>query len=181
MRAVITMPESPFGRRADLYYAVLATIILLLIAVLCASCAGTAPGSTNPLINVLTKINNAGLADLKRVEAVAGVPNANLPGGIEDKDGLQCAQAGEAVLTQINAVNAAANGPGAGALTLAEMASLFQPGSPQFNQAQNTLAAGCVAKANDVMGPAGVVAAGGVVGAIAANQSILPLLAAAPK
>ena len=132
---------------------------------------------SNPLINVLTRINAAGLADLTRVEAVASVPNAGMPGGIEDADGLHCAQAATVVLGQVQAVNAAANGAGAGVLTLAEMASLFQPGSPQANQAQNTLAAGCVAKANDVLGAAGVVLAGGVVGAVATNPSILPLAA----
>lgn len=148
----------------------------IIIVLLLAACASST--ASNPLIAVLAKINNAGLADLQRVEAVASVPNPNLAGGIEDKDGLQCAQAATTVLTQIQAVNAAANGPGAGVLTVAEIASLFQPGSPQAAQAQNTLSAGCVAKANDVLGPAGVIAAGGVVGAIASTQSILPLLAA---
>jgi hypothetical protein len=129
----------------------------------------------NPLIVELTKIGNAGTGDLKSVEAVASVPNTGLPGGIEDQAGLQCAQAGVVVLTQIQAVNAAANGPGAGVLTLAEMASLFQPGSPQANQAQDTLATGCVAKANQVLGAAGVIAAGGVVGAMVTSPVILPL------
>lgn len=145
------------------------------------ACSSTSTTSiADPLIKVLTKINDAGLSDLKRVEAVASVPNTNLPGGIEDKDGLACAQAGVVVLTQIQAVNAAANGPGAGVLTVAEIASLFQPGSPQANQAQNTLAAGCVAKANDVLGAAGVIAAGGVVGAMAVTPQILPLAAGVP-
>lgn len=131
----------------------------------------------DPVIKVLIKISSAGLADIQQVETVASVPNTGLPGGIEDQDGLQCAKAAQSVLTQINAVNTAANGAGAGVLTLAEMASLFQPGSPQYTQAENTLATGCVAKANDVLGAAGVLAAGGVVGAIAANQAILPLIA----
>ena len=152
---------------------------LLATTALCAAlslgaCA-TSATATNPLLGVMTKIANAGAADLTRVEAVASVPNPALPGGIEDQDGLRCAQAAMVVLTQIQAVNQAANGPGAGAFTLAEMASLFQPGSPQFNSAQNTLTTGCIAKANNILGPAGVIAAGGVVGAIAANSAILPL------
>lgn len=145
-----------------------------------AALAACATANTNPLINELAKISAAGLADLQRVEAVASVPNAALPGGIEDKDGLACAQAAVTVLTQIQAVNTAANGPGAGALTVAEMASLFQPGSPQYDSAANTLGTGCLAKANDVLGPTGVVAAGGVVGAMVATNGILPLAGAVP-
>lgn len=150
--------------------------LVILVALALSACASANnPVATNPLIDVLTKINNAGLADLQRVEAVASVPNINLPGGIEDQAGLACAQAATVVLGQIQAVNAAANGPGAGVMTVAEVASLFQPGSPQANQAQDTLATGCIAKANQVMGAAGVIAAGGVIGAIAASPTILPL------
>jgi hypothetical protein len=134
----------------------------------------------DPLITELGKISAAGLADLTQLEAVASVPNKALPGGIEDADGLACAQAAVVVLTQVQAVNTAASGPGAGALTTAEIASLFQPGSVQYNQATNTLAAGCVAKANDVLGPAGVVAAGGVIGALSITNGILPIAAVAP-
>ena len=151
---------------------------IIAIALLLGACAS--PQATNPLISVLTKISNAGLADIQKAEGVASVPNANLPGGIEDLHGLQCLQASQTLLTQINAINTAANGPGAGAITLAEMASLFQPGSPQFIQAQDTLVAGCNAKAVDVLGPAGVVAAGGIAGAIVSAPQILPLVAAVP-
>lgn len=150
--------------------------LVLIVALALAACAGSAAAS-NPLLTELTRINNAGLADLQNVEKVASTPNAAMPGGIEDQDGLRCAQAATVVLTQINALNAAANGPGAGAMTVAEMASLFQPGSPQFDQAQNTLVTGCVAKANDVLGAAGVIAAGGVVGAMVQAPMILPLAA----
>lgn len=153
--------------------------LLIVPIVFLAACSSTST-STNPLFTVLSKISAAGIADIAKVEAVASVPNPGLAGGIEDAHGLACAQAAGSVLTQINAVNAAANGPGAGVLTAGEMASLFQPGSPAFTQAQDTLVAGCNAKAVDVLGPAGVVAAGGVIGAIATTQSILPLIAAAP-
>ena len=147
----------------------------LALALALTSCAVFNSKVIDPLVTELGKISAAGLADLARVETVASVPNPGLPGGIEDADGLACAKAGVVVLSQIQAVNTAANGPGAGVLTTAELASLFQPGSPAYLQAENTLAAGCVAKANDVLGAAGVVAAGGVIGALAANSAILPL------
>jgi hypothetical protein len=138
----------------------------------------TTTGIANPLFVELSDISQAGLGDLARVEAIASVPNPGLPGGVEDQAGLTCAQAGTSVLTQVNAVNAAANGPGAGVLSVAEVASLFQPGSPSFNQAEDTLATGCVDKANAVLGAAGVLAAGGVVAAMVASPQILPLLVA---
>lgn len=132
----------------------------------------------NALIKEVTAISAAGLADIKQLEAVASVPNPGLPGEIEDQDGLACAKAAEGVLTQINAINAAANGPGAGALTAAEIASLFAPGSPQFAQASKTLNAGCYAKAYDVVGPMGIALGGGVVGVMTTAPQILPLAAA---
>lgn len=135
----------------------------------------------DPLIKELAAINAAGIGDLQGVENIASVPNAGLPGGIEDQDGLRCAQAGVVVLEQIQTVNAAGNKAGAGVLTLGEMASLFQPGSAPYDQAMNTLTTGCVAKANDVLGAAGVIAAGGVVGALVSTSNILPLVAALPK
>lgn len=145
------------------------------IIALLSGCTQLNQQAVDPLIQEITNINNAGLADLQSVEAVASVPNANLPSGIEDEDGLNCAKAGVTVLTQTQSVLTAANNPNAGVLTVAEIASLFQPGSVQYNQASNTLATGCVAKANDVLGAAGVVAAGGVVAAMVANTEILPL------
>ncbi|MDE2020080.1 MAG: hypothetical protein KGJ13_07080 [Patescibacteria group bacterium] len=157
-----------------------AFLVVVIALSACVSKPLATPNTNNLLITALARISATGLADLQRVEKVASVPNTNLPGGIEDKDGLTCAQSATAVLTQVNAVNAAANGPGAGVLTVAEIASLFQPGSPQFNQATNTLTAGCIAKANDVLGPAGVVGAGGVIGVLASTNAILPLAAVAP-
>lgn len=145
-----------------------------------AGCAGN-PAQTDPLITVLTKVNNAGLSGLQSVINIAQVPNPGLPGGVEDQDGLTCAQKGGVpVFTQTGAVLAAA-GKQPGPLGYAEMASLILPNTVQYNQAQNTLASACVAKANDVLGAAGVLAAGGVVGAMAVNQQILPLIAAVPK
>lgn len=131
------------------------------------------------LITDLGKIAATATADLQQVEKVASVPNARMPGGIEDQDGYNCAAAAITVGAQIQAVMAAGAGPGAGIMTTAEIASLFQPGSAQYNQAKQTLTSGCAAKAQDVLGAAGVLAAGGVVGAIATGQ-VLPILAAAP-
>jgi hypothetical protein len=127
----------------------------------------------DPLITDLSKINNTAMADLVVVQktALAATP--------PDADGAQCAAAAITVGGQIAAVNTAASGTGAGILTTAELASLFQPGSAQYNQVKQTLTSGCAAKAQDVLGAAGVLAAGGVVGAIAAGQ-LLPLAAAAP-
>ena len=67
-----------------------------------------------------------------------------------------------------------------GVFTTAEIASLYQPGSAQFNAAQQVLVSGCAAKAQNVLGPAGLLAAGGVIGALATANGILPLAAAVP-
>lgn len=140
--------------------------------VVLASCAST-PAGSNPLFTTLAKINATATADLLAAQAVA---KAATP---QDLDGYNCAGAALTVAGQITQVNAAAQTAGAGAITAAEMATLFAPGSAQFNQAQNTLASGCIAKANDVAGPTGVALAGGVVGMLNAGK-LLPMLAAAP-
>lgn len=139
-----------------------------------AACSTFDTKVVDPLITDLSKINNTAVADLQNVEAVA---KAATP---PDTDGLNCAAAAITVSGQINAVLAAANTPNAGVLTTAELASLFQPGSAQYDAAKQTLTSGCAAKAQDVLGAAGVLAAGGVVGAIAAGQVLPTLAAAAP-
>lgn len=144
------------------------------LPLLLASCAAINTTVVDPLLTDLSKINNTAIADLQQAIKVA---DAATP---PDVDGASCAQSAITVGGQINAVFAAANNGGSatGPLTLAELASLFQPGSIQYDQAKQTLTSGCAAKAQDVLGAAGVLAAGGVVGAIAAG-SILPTLAAA--
>lgn len=127
----------------------------------------------DPLLTDLNKIGNTAADDLKNVQAVA---KAATP---PDTDGYNCAAAALTVQGQIAAVLTAANTPQAGVLTTAEVASLFQPGSAQYNQAKQVLVSGCAAKAQDVLGPAGLLAAGGVAGALA-TQNILPLAAAVP-
>lgn len=149
--------------------------VLVLGCVLLAGCTGNPIQKvTTPLITVLSRIANTAGADLTTVISVA---QAATP---PDNDGALCAQAALVVQGEIARVVAAANVPTAGALTVAELASLFQPGSAQYNLANNTLASGCIGKANDILGPAGVVAAGGVAGVLAATNTILPLAAAVP-
>lgn len=128
----------------------------------------------DPLITALSRISNTAASDLTTMQSVA------LAATPPDQDGANCAAAALKVQGQVNAVITAAHVPTAGAFTVAELASLFQPGSAQFNQAQNVLATGCIAKANDVMGAAGVLAAGGVAGVLAATNTVLPLAAAVP-
>ncbi len=130
----------------------------------------------DPLITEATRINNAGLEDLKRIEAIAQVPNPNLPGGIEDLHGLQCARAGEQVLTIVQGVQLAA-GKNPGPLAVGEMGTFLIPNTPQFNDARDTLNSGCLLKAQDVLGgPARVALAGGVVAAMVNAPAILPLV-----
>lgn len=128
----------------------------------------------NQLATVLSRIVNTASADLQTSESVA------LAATPPDNDGASCAGAALTVKDQVAKVVTAANVPSAGAFTVAELASLFQPGSAQFNQANNTLSSGCIAKANDVMGPQGVIAAGGIAGVLAATNTVLPLAAAVP-
>lgn len=148
----------------------------MMIVALAASIAGCSSFNTkvvDPLITDLSKINNTATADLNQAVAVA---QAATP---PDTDGANCALAAISVGADVAKVNAAASGAGAGVLTTAELASLFQPGSAQYNAEKQKLTSGCAAKAQDVLGAAGVVAAGGVVGMLAAGQ-LLPLAAAAP-
>ena len=125
----------------------------------------------NPALKTLAQIANTAQADLTNVEAIA---KAATP---PDTDGYNCAAAVLVVNGQIMQVNAANNTANAGVFTVAEMASLFQPGSAQYNQAVNTIGTGCIAKANDIMGAANVLAAGGI---MAVLPQVIPLAAAAP-
>jgi hypothetical protein len=156
------------------------TIVAVAVALALGGCSGQIAGAqsqvnkiTDALITDLAKIGATAGADLQTAEKVA---QAATP---PDTDGLNCAAAALTVQGQIAVVLTAANQPAAGALTTAEVASLFQPGSAQYNAAKQVLTSGCAAKAQDVLGAAGVLAAGGALGAIAGGQ-VLPLLAAAP-
>jgi len=136
-----------------------------------AACAALNSKVVDPLLTDLQKINATAAADLNNAEAVA---KAATP---PDTDGANCAAAVLTVQGQIAQVMAANDLSNAGVLTAAEVASLFQPGSAQYNQAENTVATGCIAKANDVLGAAKVVAAGGVAAVL---PQIIQLAAAAP-
>lgn len=126
----------------------------------------------DPAFKSLAQLANTAVADLRVAENVA---NAATP---PDADGYNCAAAAITAIGYIQKVNGAATaGQGAGVFTAAEMASLFQPESAQYKQVVNTVGTGCIAKANDIMGAAQVVAAGGV---MAILPQILPLAAAAP-
>ena len=158
----------------------LATLVGATLVFALGGCSGQITGAqtqvnkiTDALITDLAKIGATAGADLQAAEKVA---QAATP---PDTDGFNCAAAALTVQGQIAVVLTAANQPAAGALTTAEVASLFQPGSAQYSAAKQVLTSGCAAKAQDVLGAAGVLAAGGALGAIAGGQ-VLPLLAAAP-
>lgn len=155
-------------------------IAVVLFTLALAACSSTSnPVQTvnakivDPLITALSRIGNTSTADLTVAENVA---NAATP---PDKDGYNCAATAITVQSQINAVFKAAAVPNAGVFTTAELASLFQPGSAQYNNAKQELVSGCAAKAQDVLGPTALLA-NGVVGAIATTNAVLPLAAAAP-
>lgn len=122
----------------------------------------------------LSRIMNTSGKDLQTAENVA---NAATP---PDKDGATCAATVLVVQSQVSNVIQAQGAGTQGAFTTAEMLSLFQPGSVQFNQAYNTVASGCIAKANDVMGAANVLLAGGIAGVLATTNTVIPLGAAIP-
>lgn len=140
----------------------------------CAAKSTTTNTLGNQFATVLSRIMNTSAADLITAENVA---NAATP---PDKDGASCAAAIIVVQSEVNNVVQAQAAGTQGAFTTAEMLSLFQPGSAQFNQAYNVVAAGCIAKANDVMGAANVLLAGGIAGVLAATNTVIPLGAAIP-
>jgi hypothetical protein len=146
-------------------------IIAAVAALPLVACTAFNQNVVDPLITDLSKINATATADLQQAVVVA---NAATP---PDQDGANCANAAIGVSADINKVFAAANGgtSASGPLTLAELASLFQPGSIQYDTEKQKLQSGCAGKAADVLGAAGVLAAGGVVGALAASSSILPV------
>jgi hypothetical protein len=149
----------------------------LFVALALAGCSGTGSNPiynvTDPLITVLSRVANTAGADLVVAENVA---NAATP---KDTDGYNCDAALLTVQGQITAVVTAAHVPTAGAFATAELASLFQPGSQQYNQAKQVIVSGCAAKAQDVMGPTALLGSG-VLGALAVGQQVAPLVAAIP-
>jgi len=66
-----------------------------------------------------------------------------------DTDGATCADGAATVAAAIQKVAAVTAGKTVGAFSVAEIASLYQPGSAQFNWAVKTLEAACIAKIHD--------------------------------
>lgn len=125
----------------------------------------------SPALQTLAQIGNTAVADAQQAKAVA------LAATPPDTDGANCWTGVVTAIGEIQQVNSAAasGGKAAGVFTAAEMASLFQPGSAQYNQVTNLVASACIAKANDVVGAANVVAMGGV---MAILPKVIPLAAA---
>jgi len=127
--------------------------------------------ASNKVLQTLAQIGNTAVADATQAKAVA------LAATPPDTDGANCWTGVITAIGEIQQVNSAANAAGsaAGVFTTAEMASLFQPGSAQYNQVTNLVATACISKANDILGAANVVAAGGV---MAILPQVIPLAAA---
>lgn len=123
----------------------------------------------DPALKTLAQIGNTAVTDATQAKVVA------LAATPPDTDGANCWTGVITAIGEIQQVNAAAGGANAGVFTTAEMASLYQPGSAQFNQVTNLIASACVAKSNDVLGAANVLAAGGV---MAVLPKVIPLAAA---
>ena len=119
---------------------------MLALAGLLAGCGNQAGSQGQQTLANLTTIANTASSDLTTAVAVANA--ANPP----DVDGAACATAALAVASDIKKVMAATPaGATVGVFTTAEIASLYQPGSAQFNQEVKTIETGCIAKAHDVL------------------------------
>jgi hypothetical protein len=119
-------------------------------------CAVSADQSTQ-ISQVLTQLGNTLTASLQQQAAVA------LAATPPDTDGARCAgtlpdpaKPGDlgtgalAVSAAIQRVAAVTAGQQVGAITLAEIGTLYQPGSAQFNWAVTTIETACIAKIHDV-------------------------------
>jgi hypothetical protein len=128
-------------------------------AVLLAGCAGgiISQSQSADITKVLTQVGNTLTADLQqqRLVALAATP--------PDLDGAACAgtlpdpaivgdlgTSALGVAAAIQKVSAVTANKQVGALTIAEIATLYQPGSAQFNWAVKMLETGCIAKVHDV-------------------------------
>lgn len=131
------------------------------VVALLSGCAGSgsvvSQQDSAAISKVLTQLGNTLMSDLLQQRAVA------LAATPPDTDGAQCAgtlptnpadpTTGTGALTvaaAIQNVAAVTAGKSVGALTVAEIASLYQPGSAQFNWAVKVLETGCIAKIHDV-------------------------------
>jgi len=130
---------------------ILPVFVLVLLAG-CAAQTATSPGQQ--VLTNLTTIANTADADLATSIAVA---NAATP---PDTAGVNCATAVRTVGANIRKVMAATPaGATVGVFTAGEIASLYAPGSAQFNDAVQTIETGCIAKLHQI-NAAGASAAG---------------------
>lgn len=157
---------------------------LLLSAAIVALVGGCAGGlnknQSTEITKVLTQVGNTLTTDLQQQRAVA------LAATPVDQHGADCAgtlpdpsKPGDlgtgalAVAAAIQRVAAVTDGKAVGALTMAEIGTLYQPGSAQFNWAVTTLESACIAKVHDVNQ-----AINSQAGIITALPSVLALAAA---
>jgi hypothetical protein len=156
-------------------------IVLVLPLIALTSCTGISANQNTQISAVLTQLGNTLTTSLQQQAAVA------LAATPPDVDGARCAgtlpnpavpgdlgTGALSVAAAIQRVAAVTTGQQVGALTLAEIATLYQPGSPQFNWAVTTLETACIAKIHDVNQ-----AVNSTAGIITALPSVL-VLAAAP-
>lgn len=131
-------------------------LALLTFATLLAACTISTTQSQD-ITKVLTQLGNTVTSDLlaQRAVALAATP--------PDLDGAACAgtmpttagdpTTGTGALTVAAAIQQVASvtaGKAVGALTIAEIGTLYQPGSAQFNWAVKVLETACIAKVHDV-------------------------------
>lgn len=153
------------------------TIVALCFGLVACSTTGS---STNPLNGFLAGLANKATLDLQTAVKTAGVQVTDTTGThAVDPAGVTCGNTLIAVQTNVNAVLAAANQPGAGAVTAAEIGSLMLPGTPQTNAIRDMVVQGCALKVAQITNAV----AGGAVwfGALSqAFQIVAPLAAAVP-
>ena len=159
---------------------VLATAMVALLT----GCAGVgtvvSDKESAQIEKVLTQLGNTLVSDLQQQAAVA------LAATPPDVHGAQCAgtlpdpaKTGDlgtgalSVAAAIQRVAAVTVGKKVGALTIAEIASLYQPGSAQFNWAVTQIESACIAKIHDVNQ-----AVNSTAGVFTALPSVLALAAA---
>jgi hypothetical protein len=119
--------------------------LLLTSLTLSLACCTLPSANSNALLTALTNLANTGTGDLNSAIAVA---NAATP---PDIDGATCAQGGLAVVASMQKeLSALPAGSTVGVFTLAEVSSLYAPGSAQANAVVKTLETACIAKLHDI-------------------------------
>ncbi len=101
---------------------------------------GCAASDTKGITNVLDRVANTGVTDLEVAQKVA------LSATPPDQAGADCAGGVIKVAQAMQKIAQATSGQSVGAFTVAEIATLYQPGSPQFEWATTTIESACLAK-----------------------------------